>query len=166
MTSVITSLYERLFMATEKITRDYARNGLEREKDALLDMQKQQLIDGQTSEGTPITPSYTQDPFFKSSESAERYIVMKERKFDIPSSSVRNRDTPNLYITGRFHSELGVEFQATQFKVYGLTPYASGIMSKYGDSIFNLSPDNREKLMREKVMPYIEEQIRSEINAR
>ena len=166
MASPISSLYDKLLIATERITRDYVRNGLEREQDALLESQRQQLIDGQTSEGTPITPSYTQDPFFKSADSAERYIVMKERKFDIPSSSVRNRDTPNLYITGKFHSELGVEFQATQFKVYGLTPYASGIMSKYGDSIFNLSPDNREKLMREKVMPYIENQIRTELNGR
>lgn len=125
-----------------------------RHEDDILDLQKIQLLQGLSSSGEDIRPYYSEDlkpsGYFKNAESAKRYSVWKENDIRYPYSVQRNPDAPNLYINGKFHSELGVQFDVASVAVIGTTPYAKGIIAKYGLETFGLMGLNWDKLFRER----------------
>lgn len=112
----------------------------------IMELQRQQLFAGLASNGQDIRPYYSEDlkpsGFFHSVESAGRYAAWKKDGISYPYSANRNPDAPNLYINGRFHSELGVEFGGDSVAVVGQTGYAKGIVAKYGIGTFGLMMAN------------------------
>lgn len=113
----------------------------------IMELQKAQLFEGKNSRGEDIRPYYSEDlkpsGYFYSVESAGRYSAWKATGIAYPySGGNRNPDAPNLYINGRFHSELGVEFGSDTVGVVPTTGYARGIVLKYGLSTFGLMPQN------------------------
>lgn len=66
----------------------------------------QQLLDGETNTGAFITPSYLDDPFFKTRAAAEAYSRWKDR---ISPPSTRPTGVPNYYINGYFHQSIEVK---------------------------------------------------------
>jgi hypothetical protein len=98
-------------------------------------------------------PFYSEDlkpnGYFKSKESAGRYAAWKEG-IDYPYTVSRNHDAPNLYITGRFHDELGVKFNADSVEIVPKTSYAGSIMAKYGRNAFGLSMAKWNELFAER----------------
>ena len=119
----------------------------------ILELQKIQLLEGKASSGEDMRPYYSEDikpqGHFYSVESAGRYAKWKE-SLNYPYSTQRNPDAPNLYINGRFHSELGVSFGADSVTVTGETGYAMKIIAKYGMSQFGLTRANWTVLLRER----------------
>jgi len=109
----------------------------------ILELQKIQLFEGHASSGEDMRPYYSEDlkpaGRFYSVESAKRYAAWKE-SMGYPYSVQRNPDAPNLYINGRFHDELGIEFGADTVAVIGTTGYAKNIIAKYGLQSFGLMP--------------------------
>ena len=109
----------------------------------ILDLQKLQLFEGKTPDGKDIRPYYTEDlkpnGRFYSVESAKRYAAWKESAIVYPYSVQRNPDAPNLYVNGRFHNDLDVQFGTSAVSIIGLTGYAREIMAKYGPQTFGLS---------------------------
>ena len=75
-------------------------------------------------------------------ESAGRYAAWKQDGINYPYSVDRNPDAPNLYINGRFHDELGVQFNPATVGIVGTTPYSKGIVAKYGINTFGLMMAN------------------------
>lgn len=76
---------------------------LDRHKSVLVELQKDQLYAGQNAKGKKLAPSYLNDPFFKSKESAQRYSDFKARINPRAHNSIfatKDKDTPNLIITG------------------------------------------------------------------
>lgn len=150
--SILTDLLNRVQAVSESLAQgDVIRDVLVRHEADVLDLQRQQLFEGKRPDGEDIRPLYSEDlkprGYFHSVESAGRYAAWKE---DIsPYSASRNPDAPNLYINGRFHSELGVNFDAETVAVIGETSYAQGIMLKYADA-FGLSPANWAAIFRER----------------
>lgn len=145
----------------------FARLSLEEESDKVLELQREQLFAGKASDGNDIRPSYSEDlrskgGFFKTPQSAQRYAEWKA-SLSYPSTAQRNMDAPNLYINGRFHSELGLEFTDDYMKVIGTTGYAKGIIDKYGESTFGLSNESMEEL-RPELTQSITDKIRQHIN--
>ncbi len=122
------------------------RNVIVQHSHDILDLQKMQLFAGKASNGEDIRPFYSEDlkpsGYFHSVESAGRYAAWKERGIAYPYSVTRNPDAPNLYINGRFHSELGVQFNPSTVEVLGITGYANGIIAKYGKQTFGLMKSN------------------------
>lgn len=122
-------------------------------EDDILELQKQQLFEGKTSSGDDFRPFYSEDlqpgGYFKNKESAKRYADWKQT-INYPIQASRNPDAPNLYINGRFHSELGVEFGTEAVAVDGRTIYAKQIMAKYGNENFGLTPENWNVVFNER----------------
>ena len=118
------------------------RNVIVQHPDDILDLQRQQLFAGKTSTGEDIRPYYSEDlkpsGFFHSVESAGRYAAWKKDGINYPYKADRNPDAPNLYINGRFHDELGVQFANDTVAVVPTTLYSSGIVAKYGLTTFGL----------------------------
>lgn len=127
-------------------TGELVRNVIVQHPDDILDLQKMQLFQGLAANGQDIRPYYSEDlkpsGFFHSVESAGRYAAWKKDGINYPYKANRNPDAPNLYINGRFHDELGVQFAADTVGIVPTTPYAAGIMAKYGITTFGLMMAN------------------------
>lgn len=112
--------------------------------DDVLEMQRIQLLEGKTPTGQDIHPYYSEDlkpeGHFHSVESAGRYAAWKQN-LSYPYSVERNPDAPNLYINGRFHSEIDVDFREDAAVIVPGTGYADGIMLKYPGA-FGLSRES------------------------
>lgn len=125
---------------------ELVRNAIVRHPDDILELQLQQLFSGLASSGKEIRPYYSEDlkpsGFFYSVESAGRYADWKLNGISYPYEANRNPDAPNLYINGRFHDELGVQFTADTVGVVPTTPYAAKIVAKYGINTFGLMMAN------------------------
>lgn len=108
----------------------------------ILELQRIQLFEGKAGNGEDIRPYYSEDlkpmGYFHSVESAGRYAAWKRDGISYPYSVQRNPDAPNLYINGKFHSELGVEFGTDSMAIIGTTAFAVGIIAKYGIQTFGL----------------------------
>jgi hypothetical protein len=126
---------------------------LEQHEQDIIEYQRIQLLEGHNSDGNDMHPFYSEDlkpnGYFKSKESAGRYAAWKEG-IDYPYTVSRNHDAPNLYITGRFHDELGVKFNADSVEIVPKTSYAGGIMAKYGRNAFGLSMTKWNELFAER----------------
>ena len=129
------------------------KNVLSQHEDAIMELQKHQLFAGMASNGDDLHPYYTEDlqpsGYFKSIDSAKRYAAWKET-LNYPYSANRNTNAPNLYINGRFHSELDVTFDNTGVKIDGATMYAKNIVAKYGLQVFGLTKENWSDIWWEK----------------
>lgn len=120
----------------------------------ILDLQREQLFEGKASSGQDIRPYYSEDlkpnGFFYSVESAGRYAAWKLDGINYPyTARNRNPDAPNLFINGRFHDELGVDFQLQTVGIIPVTPYAAGIVAKYGINTFGLMAEYWARLFKE-----------------
>lgn len=127
-------------------TGELVRNVIVRHPDDILDLQKMQLLQGLAANGQDIRPYYSEDlkpsGYFHSVESAGRYAAWKKDGINYPYAANRNPDAPNLYINGRFHGELGVQFGGDTVEIVGTSAYAKGIIAKYGISTFGLTMAN------------------------
>ena len=146
-------------------TGEIVRNAIVKYPDDILDLQREQLFSGLTSSGEQIRPFYSEDlkpsGYFYSVESAGRYAAWKQT-LNYPFSANRNPDTPNLYINGRFHDELWVEFDSDTVGVVPTTLYSAGIVAKYGISTFGLMKKNWSVIFTERGAYYdMMEEIKS-----
>ena len=127
-------------------TGELVRNVVIQHPDDILELQKQQLFQGLAANGEDIRPYYSEDlkpsGYFHSVETAGRYAAWKQNGINYPYRANRNPDAPNLYINGRFHDELGVQFAADSVGIVPTTPYAAGIVAKYGINTFGLMMAN------------------------
>lgn len=127
-------------------TGELVRDAIVKHPDDILDLQKQQLFSGLASNGQDIRPYYSEDlkpnGYFYTVESAKRYAEWKATGINYPYTADRNPDAPNLYINGRFHDELGVQFDVETVGIVGASTYAKGIIEKYGIETFGLMMSN------------------------
>lgn len=126
---------------------------LQRHEQDIIEYLRIQLLEGRDSDGQDIRPYYSEDVkpkgYFHSRESAGRYAAWKEG-LSYPFSVSRNGDAPNLYINGRFHSDLGVRFVSDGLSIEPMTPYAAKIVEKYGRNTFGLSWEKWNALFTER----------------
>ena len=144
---ILDDLRKRVEDVNDKLqTGELVRNVIVRHPDDIMELQKQQLFAGLASNGQDIRPYYSEDlqptGYFRSGQSAARYASWKQSGINYPYTANRNPDAPNLYINGRFHSELGVQFTNDTVGVIGTTGYAQNIISKYGINTFGLMMAN------------------------
>ena len=129
------------------------RGVLRNHADDIMEQQHIQLMEGKGSDGNDLRPYYTEDVqpsgYFKTVASARNYMAWKE-SLNYPYSVSRNGNAPNLYINGRFYSEMEVRFEAETMGIYPSTGFASEIMAKYGLHRFGLSALKWQVMMNEK----------------
>lgn len=139
-------------------------------EDELLGRQRDQLASGLDSEGEDIIPSYSQDikptGYFNTVSAAERYAAWKQninvplydRRFE------RDPDSPNLFVSGKFHSELAVDVSNSEILFYGGTPYAENIINRYGLDKFGLNEQFWRMVMENGVITELRTKMREYLN--
>lgn len=129
------------------------RDVLKEHEQEIVEQQRIQLLEGKDSQGNDMHPFYSEDikpkGWFWSKESAKRYADWKQT-ISYPYSVQRKADAPNLYITGVFHDDLGLELGADSVKVIPDTAYAANIMAKYRTEAFGLSMAKWKVIFEEK----------------
>ena len=128
------------------------RDVVVRHREDILELQRIQLLQGKASSGEDLRPYYSEDlkpaGWFKSGASAAAYAAWKQ-DIAYPYSVQRNPDAPNLYINGKLHGELTVEFGPAEMTVIGETMYAKNIIAKYGLEAFGLMAEKWAELFEE-----------------
>jgi hypothetical protein len=129
------------------------REALKPHENEILEQQRIQLLEGKDSQWKDMHPFYSEDikprGWFNTKESAKRYADWKQT-ISYPYSVQRKSDAPNLYITGVFHDDLGLELGADSVKVIPDTAYAANIMAKYRTEAFGLSMAKWKVIFEEK----------------
>ena len=121
-------------------------------EDIMRRMQQDQLMAGLRSDGQQITPSMTRDPFFKGNmKKALRYADRKAMLFPDPR---REYDTPNLFISGYFHSGFYPVFRQDEVYMDNLNKViptkgrpGDDLYKKYGEDTFGLTDENWDILL-------------------
>lgn len=125
---------------------------VEENKDVLLSINKDQLLLGRDSEGNILSPSYIEDPYFKTKEHAESYARMKyalESKHNhriwFPAQYPdKDRNTPNLIVRGNFQDEMYITTGKDEFKINSTYIDSNDIDNKYKGKVFGIAPRYRE----------------------
>jgi hypothetical protein len=152
--SVLDDLLKKAQQVKVGLQSDLVRGVLMGHTEDILDCQREQLLQGKASSGEDIRPFYSEDlkpsGYFSSSEAAGRYSAWKETLTYPSYKGGRNPDAPNLFITGKFHDELGVFYDSDSVAITGATGYANRIIQKYGISTFGLMQEYWNDVFYEK----------------
>jgi len=95
--------------------------------ESLVELQRQQMLEGRGEDGEFIRPFYSENPYFKSVEAAARYAAWKQK---ITPNPKRPLDVPNLFIDGTLHKSL---FAKVEDKTFSILAGAS-----FGDKVFEV----------------------------
>ena len=130
------------------------REVLQEHEEDIMQQQHIQLLEGKGSDDNDLRPYYTEDVkpsgYFNTVQSAANYMAWKE-SLNYPYQVSRgNSNAPNLYINGRFFSEMEVQFGSDSLAIRPKTGYAAEIMNKYGLDRFGLSQLKWQTMMYEK----------------
>lgn len=136
--------------------------------DDILTLQKEQLAEGQSASGEDLRPYYSEDlktngGYFHSGATAANYAAWKQSISNPYGGGNRKPDAPNLYITGKFYDEIGVQFGADAAVIVPLTPFASQVMAKYGRDSFGLTMARWNEIMARGAYARVMDEIRKRI---
>lgn len=105
---------------------------------------REQLMEGKLSTGKDITPSYLDDPYFKSREAAQRYSDWKDQITPHPK---RKKGTPNLFITGPFHQSIEFKVTGDEFEFHSSFPKAGDIERKFSEDIYGPGEEKMQEVL-------------------
>lgn len=92
------------------VLQEIVENNLE----LLADLQRDQWMEGRGGDGEFIRPYYSENPYFKTPESAKKYAKWKQI---ITPNPQRPEDVPNLFINGYLHSSLYTSLRQDVFDI-------------------------------------------------
>ena len=130
-------------------------------KELIEEMNRIQLFKGITSEGEKITPSYSDDSFFKSEKHAQGYAKWKEKLNRNPYFTEKGYDTPDFFIKGTIvHDMITASLSGKKITIEAKGKGAS-FDSKW-KNIYGLTRENLDKLI-EIVYPPMMVEIRKHL---
>jgi hypothetical protein len=130
-------------------------------KEAMLSLNRMQLLRGLDKEGNYLSPKYSEDPFFKSKESAKRYAQWK-KKIE-PVKTDRPEDVPNLYIVGVFHGSIDVKANASDYTFTSSASFSGGVEGKF-QGIYGLTAESKtETYIPDYLLPSVQRKITSKL---
>jgi dihydroorotase len=137
-----------------------AADALDESRSEFIALNREQLLEGRLSTGDDISPSYFEDPYFKTPESAKRYSDWKDKITPHPK---RNKGTPNLFIIGSFHQSIGMEVDGDEFEMMSDYKDAGSILSKFSEDIFGLNEEKAEALIDKTLAPTFYEKAHEQL---
>nr|DAN34937.1 MAG TPA: hypothetical protein [Caudoviricetes sp.] len=150
-------------------------NSLRESEDLIHNLITDQLMAGLDENGKQIRPTYLQDPYFRETTKTEKaarkkaiwWRDMKERvtppeRSDILKFPPRNRNTPNLIITGEYHRSItpifidGKDGGKIVTRSIGFYAGDDALEKKYGSEHLGLTKKAKQYLLDNRVIPTIE----------
>jgi len=120
--------------------------------DVILDLNRDQLLQGRDADGNLLYPTYLNDPYFKSYKAAERYSRMKYllesrhiRRMSFPLLyGEKPTDVPNLIVRGNFHEGMFIRVSKDSYTIDSSYTEADDINAKYRHRVYGLAPKSVE----------------------
>lgn len=150
----IKELIKRLSKVQKRVDKipDYVTKVVDKEKEVLLSLNRDQMLLGRNAEGSILTPGYLEDPYFDAPAQAEAYARMKyrleaEHKARIENPSIypdKGRNTPNLIVTGPFQDNMFILTEGDSFEIGSTYSDSHDIETKYNDLVFGIAPESKE----------------------
>lgn len=119
-----------------------------------------QLLHGKGSDAQDLRPGYLEDPYFKSRESAMRYLKWKE---NISPKVGRNPNAPNLYITGFYHGKIDIKAAYSGVLSTAHVGFANNIELKYDGKANILGGEWRIEYLFKTVRPKLIAEVKSKL---
>lgn len=126
---------------------EMAAEALTLTQDRFLFLQKEQLYEGKDRTGRSPHPFYTEDPFFKTPESAQRYSDWKDA---ITPNPKREKGAPNFFITGFWYDSLKLVVTGLKIDFPNAIPQ---IEQKWGETILGLNDEKRAIYIETSLLP-------------
>lgn len=130
----------------------------------VLSVVREQLYSGLDGEERHLSPTYDDDPFFEEEGPwFHRSQEYKAWKMDITPPEAgsmlglppRPDNVPNLFINGKFHSEITAERRGDALEIGPGNGDGPSIVAKYGDEILNMGPTAVEYFNANCLLPAI-----------
>lgn len=115
----------------------------------ILDAVKEQLKSGQDGDGQHLSPTYDNDPYFEEEGywhhrakdyKAWKYSITPPVAGTMLGLPPRPDEVPNLYIDGKFYSEITAYRKGDALVVDPGSGNGPSIVAKYGDTILDIGP--------------------------
>ena len=136
-----------------------AEDVLNQTSSTAVQMNRGQLYDGKLSTGDDISPTYLEDPYFKSKESAQKYSDWKDA---ITPNPRRKKGVPNLFIIGAYHESITAEAKGGGLLYKSSFYRASNIESKFSVNVYGLGGEYREQFLQNELEPAWQQRIEAE----
>ncbi len=142
--------YTRKFKKNLDSVYDISSKELSKRREEVLSLQKDQILFGRDRFGVAFTPSYTDDPYFKSRAQALAYLNMKKKLSSTHDSKIKNKNlypkkgenTPNLQVSGvLFFNDISASIQGDKITFRGGV-LEGELESKYG-GVLGLSQESK-----------------------
>jgi hypothetical protein len=143
----VKQVYEK-FSAAYRAIPETISNTVDQTQDVLLDINRDQMLQGRDADGNLLAPTYTNDPYFKTPEAAGRYSKMKYILEVVHRNRIRNAelygekptDVPNLIVTGPFQNNMFIRVTKSSYEIGSTYGDANDINSKYKNRVFGIAP--------------------------
>lgn len=135
---------------------------MEQTAEEIADLNRRQLYQGLDRDGKPLSPKYTEDPYFKSVEAAIRYAKWKQQ---ITPDPARPWDVPNLFIVGRFHGSIGVDVSGDKYQMNSSDPNASDIGAKFKTAL-GLNESSKKQYREQTLHPALRWRVAAKTGTR
>lgn len=120
--------------------------------DELVDLNRDQMLLGRNADGAVLTPTYLEDPYFPTQEAAQAYASMKyglelvhKSRLTFPLNYPdKERNTPNLIVTGDFQNGMFLRTMTDSFLIDSGYDESRDIEQKYNNKVFGLAPLAKE----------------------
>ncbi len=139
----------------------------EQNKDVILSLNKDQLLFGRNTDGDLLSPSYLDDPYFKTEKQAQWYAGMKYNLERAHAARIHNpqlfvtkpRNTPNLIVSGAFQGGMLIVIGGNRFEISSTYEDTADIESKYNYKVFGLAEVSHQyfyaNYLHEELLRYI-----------
>lgn len=132
---------------------------IDQTSEEIIALNQQQLYSGRLSDGSFVSPTYQEDPYFKTPEAAQRYSDWKDT---ITPNDERPPGVPNLFINGQFYSTWRVRASGSKILFESSDPNAPDIEERFGARIYGLDDDSMDQYRSETFFPVLRERITAE----
>lgn len=144
--------------AFELFMSNIVKSVISENRDDIVQQIRDQLWNGKNGDDENISPSYSEDNFFKTREAAVKYVKWKTK---ITHNSKRDPDSPNLYINGKFHKSLYADVRDHDMEIK--SNWSEGenkIIPKYGKNTFALQDEYIKSVIRLQITDLINIEIK------
>lgn len=131
-------------------------DSIDQTADQILFLNQKQLYSGRLNDGTPLSPTYLEDPYFNSTEAAQRYSDWKD---EITPDSERPPGVPNLFINGFFYQTWSIRASATKITFESSDPNAADIEEKFSNRIYGLDDESMDEYRWDTFFPVLKDEI-------
>ena len=136
--------------------------------DELVSLNRDQMLLGRDAEGNVLSPDYLSDPYFKTKAQAEAYANMKYRLEGVHRARIvhplnwpdKDKNTPNLIVTGPFQDSMFVTTNADSFTIGAAYADSPDIERKYAGKVFGLAPLSREYFYEQYIKPAVRRHLK------